>query len=77
MVVKPSNMYENMMGHKERLIFQLTLARPDNRETEYKIFEGEPSFFKLAQKDKQAFVNSEIIKVKKFLDREYRNLHPH
>jgi hypothetical protein len=64
------------MGHKERLIFQLTLAQPDNREKEYKIFEGKPSFFNLDQKGKQDFINCEVTKVKRFLDREYRK-HPH
>lgn len=64
------------MGHKERLIFQLTLAQPDKREKEYKIFEGEPSFFNLDQKDMQEFVNGEVVKVKEFLNREYRR-HPH
>ena len=41
------------------------------REKEYKIFEGEPSFFKLSKKEKKDIIDGEIIKVKEFLDKEY------
>ncbi len=61
------------MGHKNNLIFQLTVT-PTNvgeRDKEYKIFDGEPSFFDLSQKDRKDFLNQEIAKVKEFLDREY------
>jgi hypothetical protein len=63
-----------MMVHKERLIFLLTVApgSTERREKEYKIFDGEPSFFKLSKKEKKDFINGEIIKVKEFLDKEYR-----
>ena len=61
------------MKHKDRLIFRLTVtpASPERREKEYKIFEGEPSFFKLSHKEKKNFIDDEITKVKEFLDKEY------
>lgn len=62
------------MGRKNNLIFQLTVAHANasEREKEYKIFDGEPSFFNLSKKERKDFINQEIIKVKEFLDREYR-----
>ena len=62
-----------MMAYKKRLIFSLTVApaSTDRREKEYKIFEGEPSFFKLSKKEKKDIIDGEIIKVKEFLDKEY------
>jgi len=61
------------MGRKNNLIFQLTVAHAtaSEREKEYKIFDGEPSFFNLSQKERKAFINQELIKVKEFLEREY------
>ena len=61
------------MVHTNRLIFQLTVtpASPKRRKKEYKIFEGEPSFFELSKKEKKDFIDGEIIKVKEFLDKEY------
>ncbi len=63
-----------VMKHKNRLIFRLTVtpASPDRRKKEYKIFEGEPSFFKLSHKEKKDFIDGEIIKVKEFLNKEYQ-----
>jgi hypothetical protein len=49
----------------------VTPASPERREKEYKIFEGEPSFFKLSHKEKKNFIDDEITKVKEFLDKEY------
>lgn len=62
-----------MIEQKKRLIFQLivTPASPGRRKKDYKIFEGDPSFFKLSQKEKKDFINGEIIKVKEFLNMEY------
>jgi len=62
------------MGRKNNLIFQLTVGHVNasEREKEYKIFDGEPSFFNLSKKERKDFINQELIKVKEFLDREYR-----
>lgn len=63
------------MGRKNNLIFQLTVAHANanEREKEYQIFDGEPSFFNLSKKERKDFINQELIKVKEFLDREYRH----
>lgn len=62
------------MRQKNRIIFRLTVtpANAGEREREYKIFEGEPSFFNLSRKERRVFVEREIDRVKEFLDREYR-----
>ncbi|MCP5104989.1 MAG: hypothetical protein GY950_16500 [bacterium] len=60
--------------NKDKLIFTLTVA-PANageRDKEYTIFEGEPSFFNLPKEKRKDFINREIIKVKEFINREYR-----
>lgn len=61
------------MGHKNNLIFQLTVTHADAGEgdKEYKIFDGEPSFFNLSNNERKDFIDEEIIKVKEFLTREY------
>ena len=63
------------MKEKNRLIFRLTVtpASQERRKKEYKIFEGEPSFFKLSHKEKKDFIDGEIIKVKEFLDKIYHH----
>jgi hypothetical protein len=65
---------EVKMRQKDRIIFRLTVTPADagGREKEYKIFEGEPSFFNLSRKERRMFVEREIIRVKEFLDQEYR-----
>jgi hypothetical protein len=63
------------MKQNDRIIFRLTVtpANAGGREKEYKIFDGDPSFFKLSRKERRVFVEREISRVKEFLDREYRH----
>lgn len=75
LTVLASYMPEVMMRQKNRIIFRLTVtpANAGGREKEYKIYDGEPSFFNLSRKERKVFVENEISRVKDFLDREYRH----
>jgi ribosomal protein S16 len=62
-----------MMGTKNRILFRLIIHNAQtDRETEYTIFDKNPSIFSLSVKEKQQFIKIQQQKIKELITQKYR-----